>query len=541
MRLIQNPFSTCVHRSSVAGAVTVEALESRQMLSAGPWSQQDKQVGLDLAVQNYPALTGAGETVAIIDQGVDYNHPSLGGGYGNKIVDSWNFDTGSWDTFPYDDAHGTGTAGAIAADPHYVDGVLQQGIAPGVKLISLRASGSYNIKQAFDWIINHKAQYNIVAVNYLDQSGADESAFVDELRTLNNSGVFMAGAIGNYGPGPGYGHIEDLIHSVGSVDASDQLSGFTPRGPELDLVAPGENVDVTWYYSGIHADLPSTGTSWTAPQVTGTAALIKQINPAFSADQVYQIIRNSAHWVYDAYSNANYPRLDVNAALGLAYQLSGQAHTKGSSGGSSGGSTKKGVAAPPAGSQGGAQKSVNAPAGIGSASSSSFTGTPFPTGTPFLAANYDNGGEGVAYHDTTAFNEGGDAYRAGAADTTWSASQNTEIVGWTHAGEWMNYTVSVAKTGTFSFLANVASPVAGGTFHLEVDGRKASGSIAVPKTGSWDVFATQTVKGIKLRSGRHVIRVVMDRASSTGTVGNFNWFAVGAPPVATAAVRRKRK
>jgi hypothetical protein len=541
MTFQHHPFSSSSARVASAACFAVEALESRQMLSAAPWSQQDQQIGLNLAAQNYPSITGAGETVAIIDQGVDYNHPSLGGGYGNKVVDSWNFDTGSWDTFPYDDAHGTGTAGAIAADPHVVDGVLQQGVAPGVKLISLRANGSYNIKQAFDWIISHKAQYNIVAVNYLDQSGADESAFVDELRTLNNSGVFMAGAIGNYGPGPGYGHIDDLIHSVGSVNSSDQLSNFTPRGSELDLVAPGENVDVTWYYSGIHADLPSWGTSWTAPQVTGAAALIKQINPAFSADQVYQIIRSSAHWVYDSYSNGSYPRLDVNAALGLAYQLRGQAHTtapvpvarKAAS-----------VAASNANNNVSTQKAIvaaTAQAAAAVASSTAFTGTPFSTGTPFLAANYDLGGEGVSYHDTTAFNEGGDAYRSGAVDTTWSATANTEIVGWAHAGEWMNYTVNVAKTGTYNFNASVASPVAGGKFHIEVDGKKATGSIAVLNTGSWDAFATQTVKGLKLRAGKHVLRVVMDHAGSTGLVGNFNWFSVGTPPVVTASVRRKRK
>ena len=123
-----------------AASFRIDALESRQLLSAGPWSWQDQQIGLDQVAQNFPAITGAGETVAVIDMGVDYNHPALGGGYGNKVIDSWNFNTGSSDTFPYDDAHGTGTVGEIAADPHYVNGQLYQGVAPGVKIISLRAN-----------------------------------------------------------------------------------------------------------------------------------------------------------------------------------------------------------------------------------------------------------------------------------------------------------------------------------------------------------------------------------------------------------------
>src|SRR5437588_10838819 len=95
-----------------AAAATVESLEVRQLLAA--WSWQDQTIGLDKLTQNYPNITGAGETVAIIDRGTDYNHPSLGGGFGKKIVDAWNFDSNSWDVMPYDnDSHGTATAGEI--------------------------------------------------------------------------------------------------------------------------------------------------------------------------------------------------------------------------------------------------------------------------------------------------------------------------------------------------------------------------------------------------------------------------------------------
>ncbi len=511
----------------------VEVLESRQFLSAAPWSTQDKQIGLDVAAQNYPSITGAGQTVVIIDQGVDYNHPALGNGYGNKIITSWNFNTGNYDTFPSDgDAHGTGTSGQIAADPHVVDGLLYQGVAPGAKIISLRASGTYHMQEALNWVIAHRTQYNIVALNYLDQAGSDETQFVGQLQTLHDAGVFMAGAVGNYGPGPAYSHINNLIHNVGSVNPSDQLSNFTPRGPALDFVAPAENIEVTWYYSGIHADLPSYGTSWASPQVTGAAALVKQVNSKFTADQVFQILRDSATYVYDSYSNANYARLNVPAAIGLAYQRSGQA--KGNPV-----TARPPVTVPPVVSNptpapkpapAPAPRAIAKPAIVTAATNpqqqSPFTGNPFATSTRISAANYDNGGEGLAFHDTTANNEGGDAYRNGSVDTTWSASQNTEIVGWAHAGEWMNYSFSVAKAGTYAFFAQTAAVGSGGKFHVEVDGKKVGGSITVTNTGTWDNYATETVKGLKLKAGKHVFRVVMEKAGTSGFVGNFNWFSI---------------
>ena len=77
----------------------------------------------------------------------------------------------------------------MAGDGHNVNGAYYQGVAPGVKVIGLVADGTTNMKAAFDWVVAHRTQYNIVAVNYLDQSGADESQFVGELQTLHSAGV----------------------------------------------------------------------------------------------------------------------------------------------------------------------------------------------------------------------------------------------------------------------------------------------------------------------------------------------------------------
>jgi hypothetical protein len=286
-------------RLSLAAAFAVEGLESRQLLSAA-WSWQDKQIGLDQAFKNHPSITGAGETVVVLDMGVDTTHPAFAG----KITTTWNFDTNSTNTAPDGWMHGTGTVGQIAASPHVVGGKLYSGIAPGVKIIALRGTGEANIKAEFDWVIANRSTYNIVALNWLNQGGADLGALQWDLQILHDAGVFMAGAAGNNGPdGSPWSVPGDIMHPVGSVDANDHLSSFTPRGSSLDLVAPGQQVNITYSAAGGPYDTLSDGTSWAGPQVTGTGALIKQINPGFTADQVYQIIRDSATQVYDSYSN----------------------------------------------------------------------------------------------------------------------------------------------------------------------------------------------------------------------------------------------
>ena len=72
--------AAAVSAAAVSATATMENLEPRQMLAA--WSLQDRIIGLDKVAQYYPGITGTGETVVLIDQGVDYNHPELGGGFG---------------------------------------------------------------------------------------------------------------------------------------------------------------------------------------------------------------------------------------------------------------------------------------------------------------------------------------------------------------------------------------------------------------------------------------------------------------------------
>src|SRR5207248_42692 len=147
--------------------------------------------------------------------------------------------------------------------------------------------------------------------------------------------------------------------------------------------------------------------------------------------------------------------------------------------------------------------------------------------------NFDEGGELIAYHDTTAGNKGG-AYRPTDVDLgPTSDAGGGSYVGWTRAGEWLNYTVNVAATGTYTFETRLANVGTGATFHVEVDGSDRTGPITVPDTTGWQVWQTVTTGGIQLTAGPRAIRVVFDTMTARASVGNFNWFrfsAAGSPP-----------
>src|SRR5262249_1886423 len=124
-------------------------------------------------------------------------------------------------------------------------------------------------------------------------------------------------------------------------------------------------------------------------------------------------------------------------------------------------------------------------------------------------ANFDNGGEGVAYHDTTSGNTGG-AYRTTNVDIE-QASDGGFDVGWIDAGEWLNYTVSVASAGTYVAQLRVASP-GGATMQL---GFKAASHVWAPvtiaATGGWQNWTTVNVP-VPLGAGQQQITLMFDSA-----------------------------
>jgi probable HAF family extracellular repeat protein len=146
------------------------------------------------------------------------------------------------------------------------------------------------------------------------------------------------------------------------------------------------------------------------------------------------------------------------------------------------------------------------------------------------AEDFDEGGEGVSYHDATTNNEGGSgSYRATDVDIEPTADSGGGYnVGWINAGEWLEYTVNVVSAGTYTLEARVASPSGGGTLHVEMDGVNKTGAMTVPLTGSWQSWASIS-RTVALPAGTHVLRVSFDTAVS-GAICNLNLLRFVAAP-----------
>ena len=113
------------------------------------------------------------------------------------------------------------------------------------------------------------------------------------------------------------------------------------------------------------------------------------------------------------------------------------------------------------------------------------------------AENFDDGGEGIAYHDLTMGNTPG-KYRQTDVDIEATSDVGGGYsLGYIGAGEWLKYSVSVATTASYTLEARVASPGSGATFHVEVDGVDATGPLVVPNTGGWQTW--QSVSGPAFR------------------------------------------
>jgi endonuclease/exonuclease/phosphatase family metal-dependent hydrolase len=170
---------------------------------------------------------------------------------------------------------------------------------------------------------------------------------------------------------------------------------------------------------------------------------------------------------------------------------------------------------------------VTAVASVGAPSP--FSGSPAPVPGTIEAENFDNGGEGVAYHDTTGGNTGGQ-YRNTDVDLD-SSSEGGYLVGWIVAGEWLNYTVAVPNAGVYTVQLRVASP-GGGAMHVGFN--SASNvwvPVSIPATGGWQNWTTVSLT-VTLGAGVQQMTLAADTSGF-----NLNYITVaaasGVPPVST--------
>ena len=142
------------------------------------------------------------------------------------------------------------------------------------------------------------------------------------------------------------------------------------------------------------------------------------------------------------------------------------------------------------------------------------------------AEDYDEGGQGVSYSDKDIANQG-NAYREDGVDVVGlecSDSAATKdckgyAVGYTQAGEWMEYSVNVPADAKYFVKANVATASETSSFMLLADNNAVTDTVVVPKTDTtWDVYKEIDVGTVELKQGEHVIRLLI-----TGDYLNIDW------------------
>src|SRR5271157_1511938 len=331
---------TTVH--SAQPATTVE--RPAGTLLTGTPTAFDPIVGAAAARQTY-GVDGTGMTVAVIDTGVDYNNPALGGGFGPsaKVIAGYDFATNTPDPLATDSQHGTAVAGLIGSDdPNNL------GVAPGVKIVALRVTGSGNtaslssIASALQWVINNHSQYNITVVNmslsdgdnyahnwFAQDGGVGEQItnLIGQLQTLN---IPVVSATGNNFTGQQGEGFTSIVAGVISVTATDiagtqllsdaqRLGAVTGMGTMTDLAAPGEGMVAPTGDSGFSS---VEGTSFATPLVTGAVVLLQQIYQARfgvlpTVNQVTQWLEQGSDPVYDPVTGLTIGGLDIPKAAGL--------------------------------------------------------------------------------------------------------------------------------------------------------------------------------------------------------------------------------
>ena len=249
----------------------------KQLVSSGPIAA----ITPDWA---YGGSKGKGVRVAVVDSGVEYDHPALEGCVRGGILIKYDKDAENCvcyepDEPPIDVAgHGTACAGIIHS------------IAPEAEIYSIRVLGKDMLGRAIqfaaglDWAVENGMQ-----VINLSLSTAKEEYFgifhdlADQAYFKN---VNVVCAVNNV-PAPSYPSQFSSVISVAAHEGHDPFTYYYNPSPPVEFGAPGMDVDVAWNNKQY---LTSTGNSFAAPHITGIVALIRARHPELTPFQVKTVL-----------------------------------------------------------------------------------------------------------------------------------------------------------------------------------------------------------------------------------------------------------
>ena len=218
--------------------------------------------------------------VAVVDTGVDASHPELKGSV-VATFDALEFEQGL-------NKHGTSIAGLIAAHG------TMMGAAPRARILAARVigptgmGGTLNILKGLDWAAANGAR--IINMSF---AGPPDPLSHRFLVFAYNKGIVLIACAGNAGPKspPLYPAADPNVIAVSATDARDNLFERSNRGNHIAVAAPGADILVAVPNGAFEM---SSGTSLSAAEVSGVAALILQRNPGLNPDQVRAVLQSSA-------------------------------------------------------------------------------------------------------------------------------------------------------------------------------------------------------------------------------------------------------
>ncbi|MGB1651761.1 MAG: S8 family peptidase, partial [Acidimicrobiales bacterium] len=316
--------SYIVESVAIDSVIRVNSVNTNDPLINDVWGL-DSNHGIDASVA-WPISQNASEViVAVIDSGIDPNHPDLldaiwinpGEIADNGIDDDnngfiddtygWDF-TGEYDNTPQDEhGHGTHVAGTIAATRNNAEGIA--GVANNVKIMTLRFLDKQG-NGITSWAINalEYAVANGAAISNNSWGGGPyETPLYNAIAQAGNTGHLFVAAAGNSGNNsdsyPMYPAAYNLpnILSVAAINSTGGLAGFSNYGINtVDIAAPGVNILSTM--SGESENCPNPpipcyvswqGTSMAAPHAAGVAALMLGVNNGLTPEEIIQIMQET--------------------------------------------------------------------------------------------------------------------------------------------------------------------------------------------------------------------------------------------------------
>jgi len=277
--------------------------------------------GPDGATSVNGGQAGAGVNLAVIDSGIDYNHPDLSANYkgGYDFVDN--------DNDPRDgNGHGTHVAGVIAAADNDI-GII--GVAPEVNLYAVRvldnrgSGSSAGVAAGIDWAAANGMDIATLSLgangNMPEVEAAGIAAYASGLLLFAASGNDGANADGHYPSA------QAEFIAVGSTTSSDARSSFSNYGSTLELTAPGSAIystTPTYKIKGQFAPAKNydtmSGTSMATPHAAAVGALAIAANPSMTNVEIRALLQSTAE---DLGSNGwdqefGYGLVDAEAAVG---------------------------------------------------------------------------------------------------------------------------------------------------------------------------------------------------------------------------------